>query len=67
MTFVLCIISQPPQADTDTGGETSQNEIPTVTVAMPFMQVDMLGHSGTSTAAAHSTTTNRMVLYYNIT
>ncbi|XP_018301468.1 NEDD4 family-interacting protein 1-like [Mycetomoellerius zeteki] len=50
----------PPQIGTDTGGETSsQNEIPTVTVAMPFLQVDMLGHSGASTAAAHSTI-NRM-------
>ncbi|XP_071559993.1 NEDD4 family-interacting protein 1-like isoform X1 [Temnothorax nylanderi] len=54
----------PPQPGANTDGETSiQNEVPTVTavtVAVPFMQVDMLGHSGASTAAL-ATTTNRMV------
>jgi len=55
---------QPPQADRDADGETSnQNEVPTVTVAMPFLQVDILSHSGASGAIA--TTTNRMVIYYH--
>ena len=54
----------PPQTSADTSGETSQqNEIPTVTVAMPFMQVDILSHSGTSATGAQAnnlTTVNRM-------
>ncbi|XP_029170076.1 NEDD4 family-interacting protein 1-like isoform X1 [Nylanderia fulva] len=50
----------PPQTSADTSGETSQqNEIPTVTVAMPFMQVDILGHSSAAGAQANNLT-NRM-------
>lgn len=59
---IFHVAPQPLQAGADTGGETSnQNEVPTVTVAMPFMQVDMLGHSGASTAAVQAAT-NRMVI-----
>ncbi|EZA49911.1 NEDD4 family-interacting protein 1-like protein [Ooceraea biroi] len=51
-------VLQPPQASTGTSGEvTRQTEIPTLTVALPVMQADMLGHSGASTASA---TANRM-------
>ncbi|XP_032663672.1 NEDD4 family-interacting protein 1-like isoform X2 [Odontomachus brunneus] len=51
----------PPQTSADTSGEASRNnEIPTLTVAMPIMQADMLGHSGCSTGA-QAMTANRMV------
>jgi hypothetical protein len=59
--FVLFTILQPPQTSTDTRDEASrQTEIPTLTVSLPIIQTDMLGHSGASTAGAQATT-NRMV------
>lgn len=53
---------QPPQVSADTSGEAArQTEIPTLTVALPVMQAEMLGHSGASTAGAQAATANRMV------
>ncbi|XP_011138489.1 NEDD4 family-interacting protein 1-like isoform X2 [Harpegnathos saltator] len=52
--------NNPLQTIADTSGEVSRNnEIPTLTVAMPVMQADMLGHSGSSTGA-HAAAVNRM-------
>lgn len=59
--LIVCNALQLPQAGADTSGEVSQrNEIPTLTVDMPVMQADMLGHSGSS-AGAQAATANRMV------
>jgi len=63
---VLYLVSQPPQTGGDTSGETSIIQVPTAEV-MSFRRVDMLGHSGASTAAAHLATTNQMVIYCDIT
>ncbi|CAK9819487.1 NEDD4 family-interacting protein 1-like [Anthophora plagiata] len=52
--------NMPSQTNNDSNGEpSSQNEIPTLTVALPVMQSDIMNHSG-NIAAAQTSIENRM-------